>query len=93
MNIDDISSISKTDIARALGLQPKITDYIWPALGIFSVGALVGAGLALMFAPKAGAELRDEIGSKIDELAKRASAKKSEVEREVKSETSEAEAA
>lgn len=72
MNIDDISNISKTDIARALGLQPKITDYIWPAMGIFSVGALVGAGLALMFAPKAGNELRDEIGSKLDDLAKRA---------------------
>ena len=42
----------------AIGLQPRrsASDYILPALGLFSVGVLVGAGLGLMLAPTA--ELR-----------------------------------
>ncbi|MBK6922944.1 MAG: YtxH domain-containing protein [Deltaproteobacteria bacterium] len=47
----------------AIGLQPRrsTSDYLLPALGLFGVGVLVGAGLGLMFAPKRGAELRGDI--------------------------------
>ena len=33
-----------------------------------AVGALVGAGLALLFAPKAGSDLRDDIGESFTSL-------------------------
>lgn len=36
--------------------------------GKFVLGALIGAGVALMFAPKSGKELRKELKVKIDEL-------------------------
>ncbi|MBL8946950.1 MAG: YtxH domain-containing protein [Myxococcales bacterium] len=51
----------------AIGLQPRrsASDYILPALGLFSVGVLVGAGLGLMLAPKRGVELRGELGRKV----------------------------
>jgi hypothetical protein len=47
----------------ALGLQPRrsAADYIVPALGLFGVGVLVGAGLGLLLAPKRGQELRGEL--------------------------------
>jgi gas vesicle protein len=51
------------DMLARLGLQTKTTtaDFLLPALGVFSVGALVGAGVALLVAPKAGNEVRQDI--------------------------------
>lgn len=37
-------------------------------IGKFAVGALLGAGVALMFAPKTGKELRKDLKVKMDEL-------------------------
>lgn len=37
-------------------------------LGTFVAGALVGAGLGILFAPKKGSETRRELKEKIDEL-------------------------
>lgn len=47
----------------AIGLQPRrsAADFLLPALGVFSVGVLVGAGLGLLLAPKRGRELRGDL--------------------------------
>jgi gas vesicle protein len=37
-------------------------------VGFFVAGGLVGAGLALLFAPVSGKEAREAIGNKYDEL-------------------------
>ena len=42
-----------------------------PSLALFGAGLLVGAGLALLFAPKAGEELRDDIGERLHEVRDR----------------------
>ena len=39
---------------------------------LFGAGVLVGAGLALLFAPTSGRELREEIGERAAELKDRA---------------------
>lgn len=51
----------------AIGLQPRrtATDYILPALGLVGFGVLVGIGLGLILAPKAGVELRADIGRRV----------------------------
>lgn len=41
-------------------------------LGKFAVGAAIGAGLGLLFAPKKGEELRGDLKKKLDELVKQA---------------------
>ena len=48
---------------QAMGLERRrgVTDMILPALGLFSLGVVVGAGLGLMFAPKPGNELRGDV--------------------------------
>lgn len=86
MNFKDISA---DDVLSALGLQTRrtTTDYIMPALGIFGVGLLVGAGIGMLFAPKTGHEIRSQIGS----LARRRKAR--EGEEEVESEIHAGEAA
>ena len=54
--------VNKDDILEALGLrEASITQWLTPALVGFGVGAFLGAGIALLFAPKAGAELRGDI--------------------------------
>lgn len=42
-------------------------------LGKFAVGAAIGAGLGLLFAPKKGEEMRKEVKAKMDELLKKVS--------------------
>lgn len=79
MNFDNLSDISRLDILRTLGLSPRMRDYLWPAIGLFSTGVLLGAGVALMLAPKSGAKLRAEIR---DEFERKLHAKKHEEEGE-----------
>lgn len=61
------------DVLSKFGLQPRMTatDYVLPALGVFGVGALMGAGLALMLTPKSGRELRGDISTAAGSLKRR----------------------
>jgi hypothetical protein len=54
--------MNRDDILHSLGLQTlSERDSILPAMGIFGAGILVGAGLGMLFAPKPGRELRDDL--------------------------------
>lgn len=72
MTIEDILQVlpSKQDIASAVGLEarPSATGDMLTAFGIFATGAILGAGLALLFAPKAGREIRHDIAAKVGEI-------------------------
>jgi hypothetical protein len=73
MKIEDILTAipSKDDLAHVVGLQTRAsagTDLV-TAFGIFGAGLMLGAGLALLFAPKAGSELRHDLASKGHDLA------------------------
>jgi hypothetical protein len=59
----DLKSIDKDHLLGLLGLETKRSDSgrLLTALGTFGVGVLVGAGVALLLAPKAGNELRQEL--------------------------------
>lgn len=60
----NLRGLTKDDILHVFGLETRryYSDYMWPALGVFGVGCLVGAGLGLLFAPKSGRMLREDIG-------------------------------
>lgn len=66
MKLSDISDLSKDDILSALGLASKPTnsERLLGAVGIFGVGLLVGAGAALLFAPKSGQGLREDLSER-----------------------------
>jgi hypothetical protein len=67
MSMRDIRDLDKEDLLEALGLQirPKMVARILTIFGTFGVGMIVGAGVALLFAPKAGQELRGDIQRKL----------------------------
>jgi hypothetical protein len=67
MNWRQLRNLDRDDLLNMVGLETRreATDWIAPALGYFAAGLLVGAGLGLMLAPKAGNELRDDLRNRI----------------------------
>ena len=72
MKIEDILRAlpSKEDIASAVCLEARssTTGDMLTAFAIFGTGMILGAGLALLFAPKAGHEIRHDIAEKVGEI-------------------------
>jgi hypothetical protein len=67
MKMQDIKNMDKDDVLGMLGLQAKRSDTsrVLKALGTFGIGLVVGAGVALLLAPKAGSELRQDLRAKL----------------------------
>jgi hypothetical protein len=63
----DLKKMDKDDVLNLLGLETRKgpTDWLLPTLGAFSVGLLVGAGIGLLMAPKPGAELRNDLRTRL----------------------------
>jgi hypothetical protein len=51
------------DVLAKLGLQTRMgaRDFIWPALGVFGMGMLVGAGIVVMANPRMRDQIRDRL--------------------------------
>jgi len=62
-----LRNLDKDDLLNLVGLESKrtMTDAIVPTLTAFSVGVLVGVGVGLLLAPKPGAELREDLRSRL----------------------------
>ena len=67
MNFKQLQKLDKDELLGVLGLQSRRgpTDVLLPALGAFTVGVLVGAGIGLLLAPKPGPQLRDELARRL----------------------------
>ena len=67
MKLDDLRDLSKDDLLSALGLtsKPSTSERLLGGLSIFGVGLLVGAGAALLLAPKSGQALRTDLGERL----------------------------
>jgi len=63
MKLKDLREIDKDDLLRYVGLQTKrsVAEWMLPSIGLFALGMLVGAGVALLTAPKSGRELREDL--------------------------------
>ncbi len=69
---DLMKSFGRDQILEALGIE-RHNPYamVGQAIGVFGVGILVGTALGLVFAPKAGGELRNDLAGRFDELRNR----------------------
>lgn len=67
MKLHDLKDMDKDDFLGLIGLQSKrsFTSELLGTLGTFGIGLLVGAGVALLLAPKPGRDLRQDIRAKI----------------------------
>jgi YtxH-like protein len=67
MKLQDIKDMNKEDLLGVLGLETKGSDTAaaLKTLGTFGVGLLVGAGVALLLAPKPGRELRQDLRTRL----------------------------
>ena len=70
MNLKDLRKLKdfdKDDILDMFGLETRSSTAAWMAgaLGTFGVGMLVGAGVALLLAPKPGRELREDLRGRL----------------------------
>jgi hypothetical protein len=67
MKMQDLKNMDKDELLGVLGLETKRseTGAVLKALGTFGVGLLVGAGVALLLAPKAGRELRQDLRGRL----------------------------
>lgn len=77
--------MDRDDILRMIGLETRRTagEYALPALGLFGVGIIVGAGLGLLFAPKSGREIRGDLTERMHEIRERANAEKERLQQEI----------
>jgi len=63
------------DILAALGLERRrgFPSSLVPIASGFAAGALMGAGIALLFAPKAGSEIRRDLRKRADDVTRKVS--------------------
>jgi gas vesicle protein len=61
------------DILELIGLERKssLLGAVLPAIGLLAVGAAVGAGIGLAFAPASGRRFRQEVSDKFDQIRDR----------------------
>jgi hypothetical protein len=76
MKLQDIKNMDKDDYLGILGLETKhsFANQLLGTLGTFGIGLLVGAGVALILAPKAGSDLRHDLRAKLHRDGKGADA-------------------
>jgi len=77
MKLRDLTDFDKDDILGALGLQSKQSASAWAfgTFSLFGLGVLVGAGVALLLAPKPGSELRRDLGDRVKTVRDQVGAK------------------
>ena len=82
MKLRDLTDMDKEDILGALGLQTKTTTTSWVlgTLGLFGLGMVIGAGVALMVAPKPGSELRRDLEDRLKNVRERVSGNSSQLD-------------
>jgi hypothetical protein len=71
--LNTVRGLSTDDILSALGLQRRRTalDVVIPTAGLFVAGLVVGAGVALLIAPKSGRETRRELRGRATDISNR----------------------
>lgn len=63
-----ITNIDADQVLGTVGLE-RHRSHVWSNLAVFGVGAIAGAGAALLLAPSSGRETRERLSGQIDRLA------------------------
>lgn len=76
---------SRDRLLEAIGLQQRrsIASIVLPSIGMFGVGLVAGAGLGLLFAPRKGKELREDLGTKLSDAGHKVGDMASSIRRKI----------
>lgn len=80
-----ISDVELSDVLGAVGLQRR-RNHALENIGLIAIGAIAGAGAALLFAPAPGRETRQKVSRELNRLGTAAGEVASEVAAEVRAE-------
>lgn len=80
-----IADVQLSDVLGAVGLERR-RNHAFANLGLIALGAVAGAGAALLLAPAPGVETRKKVSREINRLGAAASEVASEVAAEVRAE-------
>jgi hypothetical protein len=71
MNLRNLRNMDKEELLNMIGLETRrsATDWILPSIGLFTLGAAIGAGIGMLFAPRPGSELRSQLRSRAESFA------------------------
>ena len=66
-----VRGLELDDLLGLIGVERRrsAAQLILPTIGLVSLGAVVGAGTALLVAPSSGAEFRQRLTERVDKLA------------------------
>ncbi len=78
----NLSDLEANDVLRVVGLTRRQSHFA-EGLLLFSGGAVVGAGVALLFAPASGQETRKALGQRLEKVGDAASSTLRELQQEV----------
>lgn len=70
MKLSDIKNLEKNDVLRLLGVETESSsmESVGSTLALFGLGALVGAAIGLLLAPKSGNQLRADLRERFEGL-------------------------
>jgi hypothetical protein len=80
-----VAELEFSDVLGAVGLERR-RNHALENLGLIALGAVAGAGAALLFAPATGSETRQRVGRELNRLGTAASEVASDVAAEVRAE-------
>jgi len=71
MTLKDVTHLDTDRLLEVMGLEPKQStgDWLLGTLTAFGVGLVVGAGVGLMLAPKAGRGLREDLRDRLRQVS------------------------
>jgi len=71
MTLHKLKNLDLDDLLGVIGLEkrPSLPRWLLETMGLFGLGVVVGAGTALLLAPKSGRELRGDIRDRVRRVA------------------------
>jgi hypothetical protein len=71
--IKKATGLDVDDVLELIGLERRSSflGSFMSAVGLLALGAAVGAGIGLAFAPSSGQRLRQDVGGKLDKIRER----------------------
>ena len=65
--LESMDRVNVGDVLYALGLKPQrsASERILPMVGAVAIGAAIGAGVALLYSPRTGQQIREMIEQRV----------------------------